>query len=101
MEEAVAMTVVARVVPHTFQYGRSPFEINVRVDTGCAWSVVSADWAALCGVLENPGSYHILEDTNLGHSQVLDCTGLVDFDVEFKGKSTVMSAWVSCWVIKG
>ena len=89
------MIAVVRVVPHTVQYGQSPFDIDIRVNTGCTRSVVSADWAALCGVLEAPGLYHIVEDTDPGHSQELDCTRLVTFDVEYEGKSSVVAAWVS------
>ena len=86
---------VVRVIPRTFRYGRLQFHIDIRMNTVCTQSVVSADWAARCGMLEAPGLYHIMEDTDPGHSQELDCTGLVTFDVEYEGKSSVMAAWVS------
>ena len=54
--------------------------------------MVSADWAASCGVVEDSDLPPIIRVVS---GKALDCTGIVTFDVESGGKSMVVSAWVS------
>jgi hypothetical protein len=90
-EKAANMTAVVKIVPHPF-HGGEPFERDVWLDTGVNWSLVSADLAELCGKVDDKNLSPLVACAN---SQVIRCTGLVTFNVEFEGNSMVVLAWVS------
>ena len=83
---------VVRMVPHDLEYGKAPFDAYIRVNTECTQSV---DWAAKCGWLKAQGPYRIVENTSPGHRELLECTGIVTFDLKYGRESSVVATWVS------
>ena len=57
--------------------------------------MVSADWAAKCGRLKAQGPYRIMENTSPRHKEILECTGIVTFNVRYRQETSEVAAWVS------
>ena len=72
---------VVKIVPHNLDHERAPFDTYVQVNTGCTRSVVSSDWAAKCGWLKAQGPYRFKDYTSPWQKELLECTGIVTFNV--------------------
>ena len=87
------MPTVFRFTPRPMS-GRQSFDRDTRIDTGYKQTIVSEDLEGLLGAMEivNPPGPIDLEDAN---ARELPCTGLVDFSVEFAGRTCDVTAWVT------
>jgi hypothetical protein len=87
------MNTVFRFNPRPMS-GRQSFDRDIKIDNGYKRTMVSEDLEGLLGVMEiiSPPGPIGLEDAN---GQELPCTGLVDFTVEFAGRSCNVTAWVT------
>jgi hypothetical protein len=76
------------------------FDCNILPDTECARSLVPADLAPFCGMVDNTNgqgkiSTSFYGSINVAGGQQLDCSGLVTFGIQFGGLSKKVSAWVT------
>ena len=82
------MTATVTIIPHA-PHGGQALDAEIWVDTGCALSLVSTDWAPRFGGVENPDPKPIIRQAD---NKVLECTGRVSFKAEYGGNSTVVTA---------
>ena len=79
------------IYPHPLHRGEL-FERDVWLDIGATRSLASKDLGELCGTVDETNPSLLVAGAN---GQVVRCTGMVMFTIDFEGNSTVVSAWVS------